>query len=101
MLAESYRVLMPGGALLVFSPSAPDASQRGEPSHTNLYTRVSLQAAVRAAGPVKLLPLDSPLLLGSARALRYLSWALFRAFPDRRSRTANCVGYKPEEDTPA
>jgi SAM-dependent methyltransferase len=100
MLTEGYRVLVPGGAMMVFSPSRRDRRQRKEPSHVNLYTPASLQTAMRAAGFVKLLPLDSPLQLGHARVLGYMSWVLFRLFPDRRSRTANCVGYKPEEDTP-
>jgi len=47
VLRESHRVLVPGGVLMIQSPSPHDPEQRREPGHINLYTPSRVGAAAR------------------------------------------------------
>lgn len=107
MFKECYRVLEPGGVLIVYSPSVYNAEQRAEPTHINLYSPSSLNRELRDAGfDIRRSP-DAPRpFLGGSRAAKYMETALLRLTrADRLSATANCIAVKPsgapgKEQTP-
>ncbi len=97
---EIYRVLQPGGALLVFSPSRFNRRERlADPTHLNMYSPSELRSFLSSKGFIGITPADSFLhLLGDSRlALRIMS-VLFRVVRwERLSATANCIAYKPND----
>jgi SAM-dependent methyltransferase len=96
VIHESYRVLRPGGVLLVYSPSKFNRAAREEKSHINLYTPKRLKAEVKAAGFTLINAPNSPLpFLGESKAGKALSLLLFRLFPlPFLSASANCIARK-------
>ncbi len=96
VLKESYRVLIKGGVILIYSPCIYDRRQRAEETHVNLYTPGRLRAELKEAGFVDIRRCDSPrMILGNWVLSRWIVSALFRIFPiDTLSATANCIAIK-------
>jgi SAM-dependent methyltransferase len=94
LLAEARRVLIPGGILLIESPSPRDPVQRAEPGHINLYTPSRLRSAVRSAGFRILAERNGPIsLVGRGRLRDLLTLAVMRltGWTDLLSASANVV----------
>ncbi len=100
---EAHRVLLPGGLLMVNSPSVWNPKEKDKPSHINLYSPTRLKHEVLAAGFTKYRASDSP-LRPRTRLLAPLINMVFRKWQwDRLSATANCIAYKghlPQEHLP-
>ncbi len=96
ILKESYRVLIKGGVILIYSPCIHDRKQRAEETHVNLYTPNRLRAELKEAGFVDIRRFDSPrMILGNWLPSRWIARALFKLFPiDSLSATANCIAVK-------
>ena len=94
LLLEARRVLIPGGILLIESPSPRDPVQRAEAGHINLYLPSRLRLAVRSAGFEILAERNGPVaLLGRGRMRNLLTLALMRltGWTDLLSASANVV----------
>lgn len=97
-LAESRRVLKPGGMILIKSPSRANTKEReADPTHLHLYAPRELRELLQAQGFVNVQSQDAALPIFGASGLgRGLASALFRLTGwDRLSATANCIAYKP------
>lgn len=95
---ESFRVLRPGGILVIFSPSKYNkAEKQNDPTHINMFSPKELRLLLESKGFRSLEPNDSPLpLLGRNRLGRLIMKAFFQiARHDRLSATANCIALKP------
>jgi len=96
-IAESYRVLRPGGMLYVTSPSRFNKRERNaDPTHLNLSSPRELGAMLSGKGFVKVIPRNTPLnLLGENSLGKHIMYYLFKWTGwERISATANCIGYK-------
>jgi len=96
-VGEVFRVLRPGGVLIVFSPSRFNKRERLEdPTHIHMYSPEELRSFLSSKGFTEILSTDSPLpLLGDSRLGRFIMSALFRVTRwERLSSTANCIAYK-------
>ena len=94
LLLEARRVLIPGGVLLIESPSPRDPVQRAEPGHINLYAPSRLRAAVSSAGFRILAERNGPIApFGHGRLRDLLTLGLMRVtgWTDLLSATANVV----------
>ena len=99
-ISEVFRVLRPGGALIVFSPSRFNKCEKLEdPTHIHMYSPGELRSFLSSKGLTGILPEDSPLpLLGNSRLGRFLMSVLFRVTRwERLSSSANCIAYKPRK----
>ena len=97
VLRECYRVLEPGGILLIYSPCRYNRKERKEISHINLYSPNTLAAEVKQTHFNIVAEPNSPnLLLGKSRIGRKVMGLLFKLFPaDFLSASANCIVQKP------
>ncbi len=96
-VAESYRVLRPGGMLYVTSPSRFNRYERNaDPTHLNLFSPGELGAMLSGKGFGKVIPRNTPLnLLGENSFGRAIMTYLFKYTAwERISATANCIAYK-------
>ena len=105
VLEESYRILVAGGRLFVFSPSRYNPEEREESTHINLYTPKQLFAEVRNAGFSHVQSLNTiktfggiPIyLLGHSHWGKWFMRAFYRYFPlDFISASANCMAIKKD-----
>jgi SAM-dependent methyltransferase len=97
VVRECHRVLVPGGALLVTSPSAANRREAAaDPTHIHLLAPAALRALLLGVGFARVEPFDEPLpFLGAGRLAKGLAVALFKLRPfDRLSATANAVAYR-------
>lgn len=98
-LFESYRVLRPGGALLIYSPNRFNRKEAGlDPTHIVLYSPKELRNLLASRGFQKVVPFNYPSdILGTSKLCRKLSWLLFILMGEERlSATSNCAAYKPK-----
>jgi SAM-dependent methyltransferase len=96
-VAESYRVLRPGGILYVTSPSRFNTYERNaDPTHLNLCSPGELRTLLSEKGFLKVIPMNAPLnLLGENWVGREIMHYLFKyTHWERISATANCIAYK-------
>ena len=97
-LSESFRVLRPGGVIIIYSPSKSNAKERlADPTHLYMYSPGELRSLLESKGFSDVCSLDSPLpLLGKNRIGQLIMKYVFRLVPiDSLSATANCCAYKP------
>jgi SAM-dependent methyltransferase len=97
-LREAARVLMPGGILMIQSPSRRDGRQRAEAGHVNLYLPSRLRREVGGAGFEIIAERNGPLLpLGRGRIMKLFFTGLLRVtgWQDLLSSSANVVARKP------
>jgi len=96
VLRESYRVLEPGGVLLIYSPCWYNRQERKEITHINLYSPKTLAAEVKQACFKIVAEPNSPnFLLGKSSVGRAVVGLLFRLFPaDFLSASSNCIAQK-------
>ena len=96
VLRESYRVLEPGGVLLIYSPCWYNKKERKEVTHINLYSPRTLAAEVKQACFEIVAEPNSPnFLLGKSAVGRTMVSLLFKLFPaDFLSASANCIAQK-------
>lgn len=98
VLEESFRVLRPGGLLLIFSPGKFNKKEKAaDPTHINMYAPKELVGLLRKKGFVDIQSMNRPLpLLGRGTLGSLTMRSLFRLTAwDRLSETANCRAYKP------
>ncbi|QAU33630.1 class I SAM-dependent methyltransferase [Janthinobacterium sp. 17J80-10] len=97
-LLEAFRVLRPGGTILILSPSAANKNEwDADPTHINLLSPSELRNVLVKSGFEKIIPFDNSLnLLGNSRFARGMMYVLFKLLKlDMLSATANAVAYKP------
>lgn len=98
VIAECFRVLKPGGLVVIESPGKYNEYERtADPTHLHLYAPTELSNALATAGFVRISSNNQPLdFLGKNWLAKRLSRRLFKRFPiDRWSATASCVAFKP------
>ena len=96
-MTEVFRVLRPGGMVLVLSPSkANKKERRADPTHVNLISPSELRQALTKYGFVNVVPFDSPLrFLGNSWIGQGIVFVVFKLLPlDALSATANAIAYK-------
>ena len=97
-IAESCRVLKPGGMIYIASPNLYNKSEAlADPTHINLFTPSKLKKLLLRKGFANIVPLDNPLyFLGKNFTCKGILFVLFKIAPwDRLSATANCIAFKP------
>jgi SAM-dependent methyltransferase len=97
VVSESLRVLRPGGAIIINSPSCFDRRQRGDLVHAYLYSPSELRRLLASSGFVRITDQNTPIpLFGTSPIGTVLSrWLFHLPGAERLSATANAVGYKP------
>jgi len=96
-VGEAFRVLRPGGMLLITSPSLYNKNERtADPTHINMLAPSTLAAMLRAAGFTTIERFDEPLpLFGSQRLGHQVLGRLMRVVDwDWLSASANARAYK-------
>jgi SAM-dependent methyltransferase len=97
-LEEAFRVLQPGGLLVLTSPSAANRKEaRADPTHVHVFQPSDLRGLVRECGFVDVESFDQALpLLGSSSLGRLAVRMAMRLLKsDRLSASANCLAYRP------
>lgn len=97
-LAESFRVLKPGGFFLVFSPSRFNTSEKhGDPTHQRLLSPAELERKLTGIGFRNIIPQNGPHeLFGKGLLGKGLAKFLYVITGwDQLSAFANFLAYKP------
>lgn len=96
LLQESYRVLQPGGTLMIYSPSCFNRVERQNPTHINLFSPSRLRAAVKSTG---FEIIEEPNYLERASLPWRVLYRFLRRFSiqwsERFLASANCIARKP------
>lgn len=96
-MTEVFRVLRPGGMVLVLSPSKANKKEwQADPTHINLISPSELRQALTKCGFVNVVPFDNPRhFLGNTRIGQGIMLIIFKLFRlDVLSATANAFAYK-------
>lgn len=98
MLKESYRVLVPTGVILIYSPSKYVRKQRSEQTHVNLYTPTLLKRKLEDIGFKVVATPNSPRnILGCSRVAKRAMRIISKMFPlEHLGATTNCIAVKPD-----
>jgi len=95
---EIFRVLRPGGMVLILSPSKANKKEwLADPTHINLISPTELRSELMACGFENILSFDSPLnMLGTSWLGRGVMFVIFKLLKmDALSATANALAFKP------
>lgn len=98
-LHEVYRVLSPGGMLLITSPSCYNKAElKADPTHINLLSPSQLCDILTESGYGNIKSFDAPLpLLGRGRIGSGITMAIFKLLKiEQISATANAMAFKPD-----
>lgn len=96
-LKEAFRVMRPGGMILVTSPSKANKKEwLADPTHINLLSPTDLRLELAKCGFEKIVPFDSPLsFLGDSKFGRGMMFVVFKLLKmDILSATANAMAFK-------
>lgn len=96
-MTEVFRVLRPGGMVLVLSPSKANKKEwQADPTHLNLISPSELRQALTKCGFVNVVPFDSPLsFLGNSWIGQGIMFVVFKLLSlDALSASANAFAYK-------
>jgi SAM-dependent methyltransferase len=96
-LLEAYRILRPGGMMLITSPSCFNRLEwSADPTHINLLSPSALRKILTEYQYEKIQAFDSPLpFFGPGRVGYGIMTVIFRLLPfDQMSSTANAMAYK-------
>jgi ubiquinone/menaquinone biosynthesis C-methylase UbiE len=96
-MKECFRVLRPGGMILVLSPSKANKKELlADPTHINLLSPTDLRLELSKCGFENVVPFDSPLnLFGKSWIGRGIMLVVFKLLKiDALSATASAFAYK-------